>query len=94
MDDEYAIDFTFSQTKEDGQPQFKVGVAILPRVELEKVKRRHGHFDYERAPVEGNRYHGNLLLQDDVRKPVKTMIRSALALASEILLRKDHEAPS
>jgi hypothetical protein len=91
MDDEHALGFTLNQVKESGDPQFKMGVAILPRVELDRIRRRHGfagHFGYERAPLEGNQYHGNLLLRDDISKPLKNMIRSALALAAQIVPRE------
>ena len=90
MDDEGAIDFTLCQKKEDGHEQFRVGVAILPRSELDKLKRRTGiteSFDYERAPLPNNHYHGNILVSSKLSKTIRNMIRSALALASEVRLR-------
>jgi hypothetical protein len=90
MDDEDAIDFTLRQTNADGELQFKVGVAILPHIELNKLKKRHtGFFDYERRPIEGNTYHGNLLLSDSIRKERKTLIRARLANMSEVVLQSD-----
>ena len=91
-DNDSAIDFTLNQTNENEQPKFKVGIAILPRSELDKLKKRTGIkrvFCYERAPVDDNHYHGNLLLHHDIEKPLKTMIRSVLAIASKIVLRQD-----
>jgi hypothetical protein len=93
MDDEGAIDFTLKQTNEDGDLQFKIGVAILPHVELNRLKKRHiGFFDYERRSIEGNRYHGNLLLRDSIKRQRKTLIRAALAHMSEVILREDNQA--
>jgi hypothetical protein len=95
MDDKDAMEFTLNQVKDSGELQFKMGVAILPRAELDRIKRRHGfagHFDYERAPIEENQYHGNLLLRSDVSKHLKNMIRSALALAAQIVLREGGQA--
>lgn len=94
MDDQYAIDFTLRQTKDDGSLQFKVGVAVLPRFELNKIRKRHADFfEYERARTENNIYHGNLLLKADIRKERKTMIRAKLADISEIRLREDIRPP-
>jgi len=90
MADEDAIAFTLKQTNEDGSLQFKVGIAILAHIELNKLKKHHEDlFDYERRPMEGNKYHGNLLLRDGLRKERKNMIRSALAIMSEVILREN-----
>jgi len=91
MDNDRVGDFTLSQTKEDGQPQFPVGIAVVRRTELDGLKKKSGfagHFDYERARIEGNDYHGNLLLRGDIEKRLKNLIRSALAIASDIMLRE------
>jgi len=88
--DEDAIGFTLRQTNVDGSLQFKVGIAILFHFELNKLKKRHeGLFDFKRKPVEGNKYHGNLLLKDGLRTERKNMIRSALAIMSEVILREN-----
>jgi hypothetical protein len=91
MDNDGVIDFTLCQKKDDGQEeQFRVGVAILPRSELDRLKKRTGiaeFFDYERASLTNNNYHGNILVSNKVSKTRKTMIRSALALASQVQLR-------
>jgi hypothetical protein len=96
MDDQNAALFTLNQRKEGREFQFKVGIAILERVELDAIKKRigfSGYFDYERARMEGNGYHGNLLLKENTEKRLKNMIRSALALAvSEIVLRDSSQA--
>ena len=42
MDDEHALGFTLNQVKDGGELQFRIGVAILPRAELDRVKKRQG----------------------------------------------------
>jgi len=93
MDDEDAVAFTLSQAKEDGEHQFKIGVAVVPRIELDKIGKKYGteRFTYDRSPTEVNRYHGNLLLKDIGGRPFKRMICAVLAHNSEIILREDHQ---
>ena len=89
MDNENVIEFTLSQKKENGEEQFRAGIAILFRDELDKLKRRAGiteFLDYERSPLPTNDYHGNILLNNGISSILKTMVRSALALASEVHL--------
>ena len=95
-DDDKARDFTLDQTKDDAEGerkfQFKVGIAILPCDELKSVKKKYGYssFGYERDDKPSNRYHGNLLLKNDLDSGLKDMIRSMLAMGiSEIVLRND-----
>jgi len=90
MDSPNVVSFTLDQTNEKGEPKFKVGIAIIPRFELDKIKKRPGFrnlFDYERSPIEDNPYHGNLLLKVDIETRVKKMARSALALAAQVQMR-------
>jgi len=93
MDDEYAIDFTFKQTKKSGELKYGVGIAILPRSELDRIKKNYkfiGYFDYERAKIEGNDYHGNLLLKDKISKYKRDVIRNLLVFAANIVKRGDN----
>jgi len=41
----------------------------------------------ERAPLEENPYHGNIIFQAGLPRPVVKMIASALALASTVFIR-------
>lgn len=91
MDDHDAIDFTLSQTNDDGLLKFPIGIAFLPLTELKKVKKRHPlFFHYERASQEDNHYHGNLLLRADIKKERQNIIRSHLAIISEVHLRENN----
>lgn len=92
MDDKKAIGFTLNQTKDNGEFKFKVGIAILPRSDLDRIKKRHGiagHFKYKRASSQDNRYHGNLLLKNDILTVRKRMVCNLLAFYSQIHRRED-----
>jgi len=88
-DDDSAIEFTLNQRKENGQKQFKVGVLIIPRDEIDRLKRRptvSGILSYERQYLENNPYHGNILLQSNVPKPIMKRMAAGLALAVSIFI--------
>lgn len=96
IDDEDAVDFTFKQTKTSGDLRFKAGIAILPRSELDRIKKLYyfiGNFDYEREEKEGNDYHGNLLLKDNISNRKRDIIRSLLVSAAIIVKREDYSIP-
>lgn len=87
-DDASVVDFTLNQSDEDGEPLFHAGVARLPRSEVDRINSWpgvEGEISYERQPLEGNPYHGNLLLSSDVPKKKMKMIAAGLALASEVI---------
>ena len=73
-DDELAIIQMMSQMDEAGERIYKVGVAILSRIELDRLCIRNPVFrdnvKYERDPIMGiNDYHGNILLKKDLLLP-------------------------
>ena len=93
-DNDDVVGFTLGQKNADGTPQFTAGIAIIPLSELDRIKKRFprgGYFDYERAPIEANPYHGNLRLRENIEKRLKKTVRAALALAAEIRPREDVE---
>ena len=99
--DEGAVDVLLRQKKTrkgDVQPQFRVGYCRFARAAL------HSFFDplfaksllsYERKPLEAdelnpeNKYHGNILLNKDVSKPLKQNIQAALATLAGPVVRRD-----
>ena len=90
-DDGLAIAVTLGQRKGDGELQFKAGAAIIPRSEIDRLNRRPLFRDllsYERAPLEDNPYHGNLLLKEDVPKSTMKTVASGLALAITRIVRE------
>jgi hypothetical protein len=90
-DDEASLQLTLDQKREDGEFQFQVGAAIIPRDEVDRLCRRpsvNNFLSYERQPIEGNPYHGNLLLHKNASNVLMKAIAAALALAvSEPRLR-------
>jgi hypothetical protein len=84
QDDKEAIDFTLFQCKPEGRLKFQVGIAIVPRIQLDGIKRLYdleGRFAYERQEKESNKYHGNLLLHVDVSLAKMKLLAAAIALA-------------
>lgn len=80
-----ALNKALEQRKTNGKLQFSAGVANL---DLQKVEMmlfdyiRQEIFSYERREVEGNPYHGNLLLKGSVDKRCRSLISSGLALVA------------
>lgn len=84
VDDEEAVELALNQKKENGKLQFSAGVA---RLELEMVKLflrsfTPEVFSYERAPLEDNSYHGNLLVSANANRQIRQLIMNGLALAA------------
>jgi len=81
-DDDGAEDTLLKQTKENRELQFKAGAAVLLRRELDRIVRMpsvNKQLAYERKQIEGNKYHGNLLLKRDVEKRVMKRIAATIA---------------
>lgn len=89
-DDEESLAILFNQKKGDGEIQFKAGAYEMSFPLLKQITSRYiqlGHFNYERSEVEGNKYHGNLLIKQDLptkadNKSLYSLIRDALILVS------------
>ena len=84
VDDEGAVELALNQKKDNGKLQFSAGVT---RLELETVKLFLRSippevFSYERAPLEDNVYHGNLLIDSKVNKQIRQLIMNGLALVA------------
>jgi len=89
-DDTDAIEFTLSQLK-DGRPQFSVGIAVLPREEIDRLRLTipgYSTLFYERHPLSDNRYHGNLLISASSSKPLKNVVAGALASRCQVIKRE------
>lgn len=67
-----------------GEKLFKIGYFKIKRSKLDALKGAfHGRavgFDYEKAPLENNIFHGNLLLNKNVNKGHKRTVLSALLI--------------
>jgi len=87
-----AISTAMNQKKPDGSVQFKVGVAILSKEILDITKKSPvcmGKLNYERAPIEGNEFHGNIICVAGLPRQTMDVIRAALVLCvKSIILRE------
>ena len=84
LDDDGAIETALTQRKDNGKIQFSAGVARLDLTRLKGVFQciPSGIFEYERAPLPKNPYHGNLLISSDADKQTKQLITNGLALVA------------
>lgn len=89
-DHDEALNILFNQTKKDGELQFKAGACEMSFPTLKQITSTYyklGHFKYERSPLEGNQYHGNLLVKQDFptkaeNGSLSNIIRSALIIVA------------
>lgn len=97
-DDEEALQHIMNQRKEKEETkfQFKCGAAIIARSEADRIIANPLYkdiFAYERFPIAGNQYHGNLLRKDNViKKPIQNVIAASLAMNAQIILRPEEQA--
>ena len=75
-----------------GLIQFPAGIAEIQKNEFEDRMRPHlivKNMSYERAPLDDNKYHGNILLKDTLDKTMRTMIKSQLALLAQACIHRN-----
>ena len=93
-DDENALQLIMEQRKEKDEQtyQFRYGAAIIERFDADRIIRNPLYkdvFRYERSPLEGNQYHGNLLRKDNaLEKRIRNVIASSLALNAQLIPRE------
>ena len=90
QDDGSVIEFTLAQKKGDGTLQFTGGVVILPREEIDRLNNQptvKNLLSYERQRIDGNPFHGNILIRADTPKPILRMLAAALAVAVAKVIR-------
>jgi len=79
VDDEGAISEIRNRRKENGEIQFKAGLALVNRKKIEvhlADSIMSKEFCYERKPDPENKYHGNLLM--NAKKKIERMIVAVL----------------
>ena len=89
-DDAGARNFTLCQLRDDGNPKFPHGLAVIPRATLDRLSANHyirGRLTYERKELLDNPYHGNILLAKTVPKLTMRRVAASLALESIVLPR-------
>ena len=81
-DNDEAMTILMVQKKEGTDVnQFPFGVAVMSRERLDEVIRRSsGELSYERAPIVGNQYHGNILQKSGLQSARKRMLAANLAM--------------
>ena len=94
-DSDEAVDVLLKQKKEGSEdPQFKVGFARMSMASIKDVLRPHisdKSFSYERKPIEGNPFHGNLLVVANLNGQIIKNIRYSLATiaTADVYFRSD-----
>ena len=82
-DNQEAFDVMMSQKSDRrDEIQFQAGAAELDRVEVATKMKAHflsENLSYERRPTHTNKYHGNLLVKDNISKQMKRLIKCGLA---------------
>jgi hypothetical protein len=92
-DDEGALALIMEQRKEkdETQYQFKCGAAIIEKKDADRIMTLPAYqsvFGYERSPIAGNKYHGNLLRKDKaLSKGIQTVIAANLVMDAQIIFR-------
>lgn len=94
-DDEVgSLESLLTQTKSDGAQQFKAGAVKISRKDLNQLKNSEvgrKSFDYERAALTDNEYHGNLLLciaglsKTGKKKKINKVAAALAVYASEVI---------
>ena len=84
VDQEEAIQIALHQKKDNGDLQFKGGMALLKMSDVRFVLRSISLevLGFERAQLPENVYHGNILLNDSAPNAIKKMVQNGLALAA------------
>ena len=84
-DDESVIRFTLNQKKENGDIKYVNGVAVISRYNIDRLIDRmaKGLLRYERKRIDGNRYHGNILLKSGTSKKAMKIIAAGISLSVE-----------
>lgn len=84
-DDDGAIKEIFNKQNDDGTTKY-YAAAHFDKHSIDRFFRSRiviGQFSYERRKVDGNDYHGNLLIKSDLSKSEKRMIQSALCVLAD-----------
>lgn len=88
-DDDSVTVLMLSQKKDDDEVQFKAGIARVPRAcigYINNLPASRNLLSYERMSLQGNPYHGNLLLRKDTSKVKRSIIAATIALHVSTLI--------
>ena len=86
-DDDNALTSLLNQRKpENKKLQFKAGACKISLIDMKVSLRTYlnkDEFSYERREIEGNSYHGNLLIKGSLSKQERSIISTGLALLGD-----------
>jgi hypothetical protein len=88
-DDVDVVDFTLKY-RENNKLLFPHGAVRLPKDEIDRINANpatQNSLAYERRPVDGNSYHGNILFLPGLSQTKQNMLASVLAAYSSKVLR-------
>lgn len=88
-DSEEALNEMKDRKKKDLDfPQFSNGIARIPTSSIKKISNKYrNELSYERKPVDGNIFHGNILLHKDIASKIRNRaIAAELANSVDMLL--------
>ena len=92
FDDDGAVKTLLNQINErKGTPQFQGGYCELKRSQINSLAFfTNKIINYERKIIENNKYHGNILMKNDISKSLKDIISFTLAgLAGTVIKREE-----
>ena len=96
-DSDEAVDVLLNQKKEGSEgPQFKIGFARMSLSRIKDLLKPHINdktYSFERKPIDGNPFHGNLLVDANLHKQIIKNIQHSLATiaTADVYLRTDDE---
>ncbi|MBQ9314287.1 MAG: hypothetical protein IJ220_04700 [Clostridia bacterium] len=94
-DNDNSLNYLKTLKREDADRlKYSAGIARLPTIKLKEMKNKYlGNFSYERKPIDGNEYHGNLLISNDIlqKKALRKMISSELAINVDLVYKFNEE---
>ena len=81
-----------TQTRKNGELQFKFGAIRIPRKDLDDLaKRWNNKIGYEIRPENENEYHGHILLSKDLDRPRRQTICAHLLFAIPTIHRQENQ---
>ena len=88
-DDDNVQEFSLQQKKDTGEPLFGYGVAVLDTDALNTcIKQFKNYLGHERRALDGNPYHGNILLIHGVKPQIKRLILNQLLMKGKPISRE------
>ncbi len=82
-DNSKSVELLLREKTEKKEPTYKVGIGVFSTDELNRMKRKSHCREvlmFERRDINGNPYHGNILIHGSVDKKLSNEIASSIAL--------------